>query len=700
MSEVGIGNQICELTGSRADCLVHDGSSRGKEVEVQLLQNWLRQTQVRRPQLAAYSLAVIGICVCALIARLAWPGERGVIEKGLMLTGVALTSVFLGRGPGLAATVVGTLISGGFFANPGQFLRAGRPEQDVAWLLSVWEGLGLAWLLGPFCQSRVSGSGRTEGRAEGTSATSIDYQRIVDAVKGCAILMIDTHGFIRSWTDAGARMTGFSAEAILGQPLSLLDADPSNAGTTLRRAMELARQGGNGAVQARCLRKDRTEFWADMVIGTVFGQDGQLLGYSVVLRDITARKQAEDLLEQRSRQLIEASRLKDEFLATVSHELRTPLNSILGWVQLFRTGRLDETGRGHALETIEQSAKTQARLIEDLLDVSRIVSGKLRLEVRSVQLADVIQAAVETIRPAAEAKNITLDLQLESTGIAVVGDPNRLQQVIWNLLSNAIKFTPNSGQVTVTLRRQGSLQQVVVSDNGIGIAPEFLPHIFDAFRQADSSSTRSHKGLGLGLSIVRRLIELHGGTVRAESSGAGCGTSIEILLPVTSTPKSAPVLTTIDTDRTTVTDQTVLDPGRPASRLHVVLVDDDPAARELVWTVLTQHGIHVEAVASAAEGLEAVARVLPDVIISDIEMPDADGYMFMRDLRVREPERGGRTPAIALTAYTRPEDRSRSLAAGFQMHLGKPIEAEELVSAITALAKLRWKGSHAETTHH
>jgi len=652
---------------------------------------------MRPSSLANYSLAVIGVSLCALLIRVVGVADRSSAEKGLMLTVVAVTAWSGGVGPAVLGTAIAVLLTGGFFTAPGSFVQFARPEQDLSWWLLILEGGILATVLG-----RYIGPRRERSPGPESVSAPVDYRRIVDGVKGCAILMIDTRGIIRSWTESSERMTGFPAHSIIGQPLSLLDADISHAGKTLGRAMEMARQGGDGAVQARCLRRDRTEFWADMVIGTVCSNTGELMGYSVVLRDITARKYAEDLLEQRSRQLLEAGRLKDEFLATVSHELRTPLNSILGWVQLFRAGKLDESGRKHALETIEQSAKTQARLIEDLLDVSRIVSGKLRLEVRSVQMADVIAAAVETIRPAAEAKNITLRLQLQPVGIAVAGDSNRLQQVVWNLLSNAIKFTPNDGEVSVLLQRQGSLLQVVIKDNGIGIEPEFLPHIFDAFRQADSSSTRSHKGLGLGLSIVRRLIELHGGTVRAESAGAGCGTTIEILLPVASTPKSAPVVTTQDADHTTVADATVLDTGQPArGRLHVLVVDDDPAARDLVSTVLTHHGIQVEAVASVDEALRAVGRILPDVIVSDIEMPEADGYMFMRALRALEPEQGGRTPAIALTAYTRAEDRSRSLAAGFQMHLGKPIEAEELVNAINALAKLRWKGTtHAETAHH
>ena len=642
------------------------------------------------------------------MSKAAWYLGEVQSEHGLFLSGVALAGWFFGRGPALAATVVASLISGGFFASPTQFLLGERPEQNLSLMLLIVEGCLFSLISSRLHEMEWPTLSQTGANAEkvetgdSTALSAIDYKRIVESVTACTILLVDTQGRVASWTAAGECMTGFSPEEIIEMPLSMLDVDAENAKGTFHRALEVARNGGNGTLQTRCVRKEGTEFWADIVFGAVWNDQGDLCGYSVVLRDITTKQQADELLEQRSRQLIEACRVKDEFLATVSHELRTPLNSILGWTQLFRAGKLDDAGRSHALETIEQSAKTQARLIEDLLDVSRIVSGKMRLEVRSLQMSEVIEAAVETIRPAAEAKSISIQLMLESVGCPVFGDPNRLQQVVWNLLSNAIKFTQPGGLVQVLLHRHGSSAQLLVKDNGIGIHGDFLPHIFDAFRQADSSSTRAHKGLGLGLTIVRRLTELHGGTVRAESGGEGEGTTIEILLPVASTSKSTPVISTIDPDRRLEKEAKVsakaphVLPG-----LRVVVVDDDPAARELVATVLAHSGIEVDAVSSAAEGLSAIERLKPDVVVSDIEMPEEDGYMFIQEVRALDAEHGGRTPAVALTAYTRAEDRSRSLAAGFQMHLGKPIEADELVNAIVSLSNQRQKGpSHAQITRH
>lgn len=644
-----------------------------------------------------YCVAITIICLTAVVSRLVLSPN----EYSLLLAAIAVISWCCGWGPALLATFTALLIASGLLAQTEPSLQA-ESTRGLPLIIFFLEACLVIWLTGlqPLSRSKWDALA-TSNHREGMSST-IDYRRMVEGVKGCAILLVDKTGRIASWTDAAERMTGFTSEKIIGMPLSLFDVDAANSGVMFRRAMEVAKTGGIGALQTRCSRKNGTEFWADIVIGVVTNDHGDLAGYSVVIRDVTTRKQAEELLEQRSRQLVEASRLKDEFLATISHELRTPLNSILGWTQLFRAGKLDDSGKSHALETIEQSAKTQARLIEDLLDVSRIVTGKMRLEVRSIQMSDVIQAAVQTIRPAAEAKNISLQVILESANCPVFGDPNRLQQVLWNLLSNAIKFTPQDGSVQIILRRENSLVHVQVKDNGSGIPAEFLPYVFDAFRQADSSSTRSHKGLGLGLTIVRRLIELHGGTVRAESSGEGGGTTIELSLPAVSTSKSSPVISTVNAE-SKPSGATVNSKHSPeaAHNLRVLCVDDDNESRDLITTVLSHHGIHVDVAATAAEGLEATKRLLPDVLVSDIEMPEQDGYMFIHEVRSLDAECGGRTPAIALTAYTRAEDRSRSLAAGFQMHLAKPVDAEELVNAIIALSNSRRKGpGHAQTARH
>jgi signal transduction histidine kinase/ActR/RegA family two-component response regulator len=378
------------------------------------------------------------------------------------------------------------------------------------------------------------------------------------------------------------------------------------------------------------------------------------------------------------RQAEEANRLKDEFLATLSHELRTPLNAILGWAQMLRSGRLDEATTERAVETIERNAKAQAQLIADILDVSRIITGKLRLELGPVELPHVIEAALDSVRPAADAKEIHLAVRLDPQLPPLLGDANRLQQVVWNLLSNAIKFTPRGGRVEVELRQSGPGVEVRVSDTGIGIRPDFLPYVFDRFRQAESSTTRAHGGLGLGLSIVRHLVELHGGTVAVESPGEGQGTTFIVHLPVRSAALAV--------------DRRQSHPAwsaPPLDGLHVLVLEDEADTRELVTLTLTQGGAQVTAVPSAAEALAALDRSLPDVLVSDIGVPGEDGYSLLRKLRAREPARGGLVPAVALTAYARTEDRLQAFTAGFQMHLAKPVDPAELVAVVASLAGRR-----------
>ena len=378
-----------------------------------------------------------------------------------------------------------------------------------------------------------------------------------------------------------------------------------------------------------------------------------------------------------------ANRTKDEFLATVSHELRTPLNAILGWAQLLRGGNLEEGELERALETIERNARAQAQLIEDLLDISRIITGKLRLDVRPIELAGVIEAAVDSVRPAADAKGIRLHVVLDPRAGPVSGDANRLQQVVWNLLVNAIKFTPRDGRVGVNLARVNSHVEVIVSDTGEGIDAALLPHIFDRFRQADASTTRRHGGLGLGLSIVRHLVELHGGTVHAESGGEGRGSLFTVKLPLAVVRKG-------DDSRVHPTAEDRVDVGLGTAQLdgvRVLVVDDEADARDLLSHLLRRCRAHVEAVASAADALAAIRRSRPDVLLSDIGMPGEDGYMLIQQVRALEEQTGlGKIPAVALTAFARAEDRRRALMAGFQMHVPKPVEAAELTAVVANLA--------------
>ena len=374
--------------------------------------------------------------------------------------------------------------------------------------------------------------------------------------------------------------------------------------------------------------------------------------------------------------------MKDEFLATLSHELRTPLNAMLGWAQVLRLGKLDSQSAARALETIERNARAQAQLIADLLDVSRIITGKLRLELQPVELPRIIEATLDSVRPGADAKGVHLDVSLDRLTSPVLGDADRLQQVIWNLLSNAIKFTPQGGKVSVHLRQTGGSAEIRVEDTGAGIRPDFLPYVFDRFRQADGALTRTHGGLGLGLSIVRHLVELHGGSVAVASEGEGKGALFTVRLPVRQTvTEDAASL-----DDTMELQARVWDVQGLLAGVRVLVVEDEEDTRELLVTALEQCGARVTAVSSAAEALANLDRSPPDVLVSDLGMPDEDGFSLIRKVRAREAGQGGGVPAAALTAYARTEDRVRALTSGFQKHLPKPIDPSDLIAAVAALA--------------
>jgi PAS domain S-box-containing protein len=414
-------------------------------------------------------------------------------------------------------------------------------------------------------------------------------------------------------------------------------------------------------------------------------------------RDITEARRAQTererllALESAARQEAEeANRLKDEFLSTVSHELRTPLTAMLGWVQLLRSGSLPADKRERALETVERNARAQGQLIEDLLDVSRILSGKMKLDVEPVDVSTVVEQAMESVRPAADARGIRLQAAMDSTG-SILGDAHRLQQVVWNLLSNAVKFTPRGGRVQVFVERRDSSVEITVADTGKGISASFLPHVFERFRQADASTTRQYGGLGLGLSIVRHLAEMHGGTVSAASEGEGRGATFTVRLPLSVALRREPTLPSGPRSP---------DPARAGllcppqlAGLRVLVVDDEADTREYLRALIEGCGAGVTAAASAAEGLAALRREKPDIIVSDIGMPEEDGYGFIQKVRALPPEEGGRTPAAALTAYARVEDRARVLMAGFQSHVPKPVEPLELLAVLASMAGQVVRGS-------
>ena len=385
--------------------------------------------------------------------------------------------------------------------------------------------------------------------------------------------------------------------------------------------------------------------------------------------------------EQRAREEAEAAnRMKDEFLATLSHELRTPLNAVLGWAVTLRTARLDPATSARALEAIERNARAQSQLIEDLLDISRIVSGKLRLEVRVMDPIKVVEAAIEAMRPAAAVKDLAVVTHLDPRAGPVWGDPDRLQQVVWNLLSNAIKFTPRQGRIEVSLQQVDANVEIMVRDTGQGIAPALLPHVFECFRQADSSSTRTQGGLGIGLALVRHLVELHGGIVTAESAGVGQGATFRARLPL--------VRPTADDEARPV--PRLLGPAPGLSSLagvRVLVVDDEHDTLEMFDGILAVAGAEVRRATGAKPAIEMLEQWRPDVIVSDIEMPHENGYAFIRRLRALSPEAGGTVPAVAVTAHGGVVDRIRVLSAGFQMHVPKPVEPAELIAAVAALAE-------------
>jgi PAS domain S-box-containing protein len=441
-------------------------------------------------------------------------------------------------------------------------------------------------------------------------------------------------------------------------------------------------------------REDGRRITISINAGPVRDDRGRIIAAVAAFYDVTDRKRVEAEREralQREREARgaaeQANRLKDEFLATISHELRTPLNAILGWADMLRADMLDERRRGRAIESIYGNARRQAQLIEDLLDVSRIITGTVRLQVAPIDLAEVLRASVDVVAPAAEARHITLTLE-GARELTIRGDAARLQQIVWNLLSNAVKFTHEGGAVTVRLEERHGAAVVVVSDNGIGIAPEFLPYVFDRFRQADSGTTRAFGGLGLGLAIVRHLAELHGGTVTASSAGEGRGSTFTVTLPgldartVAAQPRPVPAVAEPPRD------------GVDLTGVRVLLVEDEADTRELLSLALAGYGARVRAAASVMEALAALNASPPDVLVSDIGMPEQDGYALLRKIRHASAPEVAALPAIALTAYAKHEDRVQALAAGFQAHLAKPLEPLQLARTIRALVR------EADTRHH
>ena len=451
------------------------------------------------------------------------------------------------------------------------------------------------------------------------------------------------------------------------------------ASTRAHVARLLAGEVPDYSYEKRYLRKDGRVVWTLTSVGLLRDPEGRPRQFVGVIEDITALKVAQEGERAARAQAERMSDLKDEFLATLSHELRTPLSAILGWSQVIASRRMEPEELKRAVQVIERNARAQTRLIEDLLDLSRITSGKVRLDVQPVEPAAFIEAALETVRPGAEAKRIRLEKVLDPKAGPIAGDPGRLQQVVWNLLSNAIKFTPAGGRVQVVLARVNSHIEVAISDTGIGIKPEFLPHVFDRFRQADGSTTRRHGGLGLGLAIAKHLLELHGGSLSAHSAGENRGATFTVYLPLTAVHRG-------EANEERAHPTSAAQPAPVAvpdlTGLTVLVVDDQPDARDLIQRVLGDAGASVVTAGSVQEALAMAERENPDVLVSDIGLPEADGFDLIRRLR----SLGREMPAIALTAFARSEDRTKVLRAGFRMHVSKPVEPAELCVAVANVA--------------
>ncbi len=495
------------------------------------------------------------------------------------------------------------------------------------------------------------------------------------------------YGMITSWNKGAERILGYTAEEVIGRHVSMLMT--AEVVEDVPRILEQIRRGENvDHYQTERKRKDGAIIDVSLTVSPIRDASGRIIGASKIGRDITAEKRAreerEELLRAAQAAKAEAeaaNRMKDEFLAMLSHELRTPLNAIVGWVSILSSGRVGPEDFQTGLEVIGRNAKAQAQLVEDLLDVSRIVSGNIRLDVRRVNLVEAIEAAIAAVMPAAEAKGVRITKVLDSLAGPVSGDAARLQQVVWNLLSNAVKFTPKGGRVQVLLERVNSHVEISVIDAGIGISPDFLPHVFDRFRQADSSTTRRHSGLGLGLTIVKELAELQGGSVRAKSPGEGQGATFVVTLPITVVHGDTPQQVRPKEPEEGESECT----EESLSGIRVLVVDDEPDARQLIRQVLTACGAEVAEAASAAEAMPLVESSRPDILVSDIGMPNEDGYDLIRRIRTRLAAKA--LPAVALTAFARSEDRRRALLAGFQTHVAKPVDPAELVAVVASLVE-------------
>ena len=657
----------------------------------------------------------------------------------LLLLGAVLAAAwFGGLGPGLVTSLLAAIASASLFRTIGDSLTTvhGRDALSVGLfvLLGIVISLFVALLRSARDRADLATEQSRNDLSEGQSAetTALGLQTEIETLDRLGLTLaghLDLERLVKAVTDAGVAITGAAFGAFLyrdgsdgpthyvagAPPEAFVDfplpQDVEAFGSPFRGAVsrsdDLAcdpRYGPNlpfkqmppGLLPARSyLAAPVRSGGGDLLGGLFFGhpnpgvfhaRDERLIAGLAAHAAIAVDNAHLYREAQEARAFAEAaSRVKDEFLATLSHELRTPLTAIIGWAHLLKDGQLAHDEIGKAVDTIIRNANAQNQIIDELLDVSRIVTGKLQLDLKPVEIGSVVKAAIETVTPAANAKSILIQLIQDPAGSVIVGDPDRLQQVFWNLLSNAVKFTPKNGRVQVTVQSIGSRVEVAVADTGAGIDAAFMPYVFNRFSQRDSSSTRSVRGLGLGLAIARQLVELHGGSIHAESPGIGLGSTFTVKLP-----RSPVTLTASDSGVYSQADK-IVGPEEVSdlAGIRVLIVEDDDDARALVEKVLTGQGAFVKAVSCARDALAVLEKDGIDVLLSDIEMPGTDGYQLIKELRLRPSQQGGSVPAAALTAYARTEDRLRALRAGFQLHLAKPVQPSELIAVVASLATRR-----------
>ncbi|WP_260447055.1 ATP-binding protein [Nostoc sp. 2RC] len=632
-----------------------------------------------RQSLAPYIIALLTVTISLLLSVLLSSLLKPTMFM-LFFAAVAISAWYGGMEAGLLATALSTVVIDYFFIEPLFTLFAYRIDSIVHLCVFLIIAIIMSCL---HRQLRIFQQ-RLEKREKQLQVSEAKFRHLVES-NIIGVFVSNSNGEIIEANEAFLKMLGYSREEILvgrvrWQDLTLTE----DLALSEHSFLELEATKIFPLQEKEYCRKDGSSI--SILIGGTLLREADNNQEEVIsfCLDISKRKQAEQereqLLkrEQAARSEAEAAnRIKDEFLAVLSHEIRSPLNPILGWSQLLQSKKLDEVQTAHALEVIERNAQLQAELIDDLLDISRILRGKLNLNIRPVDLGLTIQAAIEIVRLAAQAKSIQIQTMVSTNIVQVFGDPSRLQQVIWNLLSNAVKFTEVGGRIDIRLERLDSQALITVSDTGKGIHPDFLPYVFDYFRQADSTTTRRFGGLGLGLAIVRHLVELHGGSVQAQSQGINHGATFIVRLPVMPTQ----ILTKQDSKQ----PEQSLD----LKGIKILVVEDDTDTREFTTCLLEEYGASVTAVTSASEALITFGEFQPDLLLSDIGMPDIDGYMLMQQVRTLPPEQGGKIPAIALTAYAGEFDYQQALRVGFQRHISKPVKAKKLVEAITDLVGVK-----------